>query len=98
MPHTKQTIEAVCLLRKDGLSCEKIAKQLSLTKNQVLALVYKHYLKIDRHKVYKGKSNGVVGSLADRELRPSVPFVKGLNDSRFYVLSKHTGREGRQEN
>jgi hypothetical protein len=87
MAHTKQTIEAVCLLRGDGLSCEKIAKQLGLTKNQVLALVYKHYLKIDRHRVYRDKSNGRVDTLADRELRPSVPFVIGLNDTQFYVVS-----------
>lgn len=89
MTHTKQTIEAVCLLRKDGLSCEKIAKQLNLTKNQVLALVYKHYLKIDRHRVYRDKSNNVEGTLADRELRPSVPFVIGLNDTQFYVVKRN---------
>ena len=88
MAHTKQTIEAVCLLRKDGLSCEKIAKQLNLTKNQVLALVYKHYLKIDRHRVYRDRKNYVEGTLAERELRPSVPFVIGLNDTQFYVVSR----------
>lgn len=86
MVHTQQTIEAVCLLRKDGLSCEKIAKQLNLTKNQVLALVYKHYLKIDRHKVYKDRSNNRATSLADREKRPSVPFVRGLVDTKHYVI------------
>ena len=91
MAHTQQTIEAVCLLRKDGLSCEKIAKQLNLTKNQVLALVYKHYLKIDRHKVYRDRSNNRATSLADREIRPSVPFVKGLSDTKHYVI---TGRKG----
>lgn len=91
MVHTQQTIEAVCLLRKDGLSCEKIAKQLNLTKNQVLALVYKHYLKIDRHKVYRDRSNSRATSLADRETRPSVPFVKGLSDTKYYVT---TGRKG----
>jgi hypothetical protein len=87
MAHTQETIEAVCLLRKEGLSCGKIGKKLSLTRNQVIALVYKYYLKIDRHKVYKDKSNNVEGTLADREQRPSVPFVIGLNDSRFYVVS-----------
>lgn len=88
MVHTQQTIEAVCLLRKDGLSCEKIAKQLNLTKNQVLALVYKHYLKIDRHKVYRDRSNNRATSLADREKRPSVPFVKGLSDTKHYVIRR----------
>lgn len=88
MAHTKQTIEAVCLLRKDGLSCEKIAKQLNLTKNQVLALVYKHYLKIDRHKVYRDRHNKRATLLADRVLRPSVPFVIGLNDTQFYVVKR----------
>lgn len=87
MAHTKQVIEAVCLLRKDGLSCEKIGKQLNLTKNQVLAMVYKYYLKIDRHRVYRDRSNNQATSLADRELRPSVAFVKGLSDTQFYVLS-----------
>ena len=87
MAHTKQTIEAVCLLRKDGLSCEKIAKQLNLTKNQVLALVYKHYLKIDRHRVYRDRGGERATLLAERELRPSVPFVSGLNDTQFYVVS-----------
>ena len=70
------------------MSCEKIAKQLNLTKNQVLALVYKHYLKIDRHKVYRDRKNYVEGTLAERELRPSVPFVIRLNDTQFYVVSR----------
>lgn len=88
MVHTQQTIEAVCLLRKDGLSCDKIGKQLNLTKNQVLALVYKHYLKIDRHKVYRDRSNNRATSLADRETRPSVPFIKGLADTKHYVMQR----------
>ena len=87
MAHTKQTIEAVCLLRKDGLSCEKIGKRLNRTKNQVLALVYKHYLKIDRHRVYRDRGRERATLLAERELRPSVPFVRGLNDTQFYVVS-----------
>jgi hypothetical protein len=84
--HSPETINLICTLREEGLSCEKIAKRVCLTKNQVLALVYKHYLKIDRHRVYRDKTNNVEGHLADRELRPSVPFVIGLNDTQFYVV------------
>jgi hypothetical protein len=94
--HSKETIDLICSLRKEGLSCEKIAKRVCLTKNQVLALVYKHYLKIDRHRVYRDKTNGRVDTLADRELRPSVPFVIGLNDSRFYVV--HNRPQGPRRN
>jgi len=82
MAHTKQTVEAVCLLRKDGYSCEKIGKELGLTKNTVLALVYKHYLGINKHEYYKKKDIG------NRELRPSVPYVPGLVDTRYYVLRR----------
>ena len=85
MVHTQETIELVCNLRKSGLSFSKIGKQTGLTKNQVLAMHYKYALKIDRHRVYGDKSNNKVSTL-DRELRPSVPFVKGLTDTRYYVV------------
>lgn len=86
MSHSQETIDEICKLRKARLSCEKIAKLTGLTKNTVLALVYKHYLKIDRHKLYKAKKivNGV--EVAGRELRPSVAFVKGLVSNRYYVV------------
>lgn len=87
MAHTKHTIELVCTLRKDGLSYGKIGKQLNLTKNQVLGIAYKHLLKIDRHVVYADKSKDRDGNLPEREHRPSVAFVIGLNDTRFYVVS-----------
>lgn len=84
MAHTKQTIEAVCLLRKDGYSCERIGKELGLTKNTVLALVYKHYLKINKHTHYKKRE----GDLVNRELRPSVVYVPGLVDTKYYVIHR----------
>jgi orotate phosphoribosyltransferase-like protein len=82
MAHTKQTIEAVCLLRKDGYSFERIGKELGLTKNTVLALVYKHYLGINKHQYYKK------AAVMDRDPRPSVPYVPGLTDTKHYVLRR----------
>lgn len=85
--HTKETINLICKLRKAGLSCEKIGKQTGLTKNVVLALVYKHHLKINRHRVYAGRKvhSGRVVPYTDK--RPSVPFIKGLNHTRYYVVN-----------
>ncbi len=85
MTHTQETIDKVCKLRKSKLSFSKIGKQVGLTKNQVLAIHYKYALKINRYRVYGDKSNNMVSTL-DRELRPSVPFVKGLTDTRYYVV------------
>ena len=83
--HTQDTIDTICKLRKRGLSCEKISKQTGLTKNVVLALVYKHYLKIDRHRVYKPKIKGE-SPMRGRNSKPSVAFVKGLQDTKFYTM------------
>lgn len=84
--HSEETINRICELRKAKLSYEKISKETGLTKNVVLALAYKHLLKIDRHKVYKDRDRVAATPLANRELRPSVPFVIGLNDTRYYVV------------
>lgn len=85
--HSQETIDTICKLRKAGLSCEKISKETNLTKNVVLALVYKHYLKINRHKVYKPKSKEV-SPMTGRNAKPSVAFVKGLQDTKFYRMVK----------
>ncbi len=87
MAYTKHTIELVRQLRSDGLSYQKIGDKLGITKNQVLALAYKHIHKINRHEVYRDRDRVRATLVADRELRPSVPFVRGLNDTCFYVVS-----------
>jgi len=84
--HTQDTIDTICKLRKRGLSCEKISKETGLTKNVVLALVYKHYLKIDRHRVYRARYDHAGRDVPYTDKRPSVPFVKGLNHTRYYVV------------
>jgi hypothetical protein len=84
--HTQDTIDTICKLRKAGLSCEKISKQTGLTKNVVLALVYKHYLKIDRHVRYSPKSDHDGRDVPYTDKRPSVPFIRGLNHTRHYVV------------
>jgi hypothetical protein len=84
--HTQDTIDTICKLRKAGLSCEKISKHTGLTKNVVLALVYKHYLKIDRHVRYSRKNDHDGRDVPYTDKRPSVPFVRGLKHTRYYVV------------
>ncbi len=84
--HTQDTIDTICKLRKAGLSCEKISKHTGLTKNVVLALVYKHYLKIDRHVRYRRKDDHDGRDVPYTDKRPSVPFVRGLKHTRYYVV------------
>ena len=85
MAYTEEQIAQLCKMRKEGFSCERIAKEMGFTKNVALALVYKHYLKINRHYHYKkGEGTGLV----DRELRPTVVYVPGLTDTKFYVINR----------
>lgn len=85
MIHSQETIDRICKMRKEKYSCERIAKEMGLTKNTVLALVYKHYLKINKHQYYKKKEGG---AFTDRELRPTVVYVPGLTDTKFYVINR----------
>ena len=84
--HSQETIDTICKLRKAGLSCEKISKETGLTKNVVLALIYKHYLKINRHAHYMAKYDHGGRDIPYTDKRPSVPFIKGLNHTRYYVV------------
>lgn len=85
MAYTEEQIALLCKLRKEGFSCERIAKEMGFTKNVVLALVYKHYLKINKHYHYKKKEGVGIGN---RELRPSVAYVPGLTDTKFYIINR----------
>lgn len=97
--HSQETIDRICELRKAGLSCEKISKETNLTKNVVLALVYKHYLKIDRHRVYRARYDHGGRDVPYTDKRPSVPFIKGLNHTRYYVVKPaNTSIENGEEN
>ena len=86
--HSQETIDIICTLRKAGLSCEKISKHTGLTKNVVLALVYKHYLKIDRHVRYRRKDDHDGRDVPYTDKRPSVAFVRGLKHTRYYVVKE----------
>lgn len=88
MAYTKHTIELVRQLRSDGLSYQKIGDKLGLTKNQVLALAYKHIHKINRHEVYRDRDRVRVYALTDRDTRPTVQFVPGLYDTMRYKLKE----------
>jgi hypothetical protein len=92
--HSQETIDTICKLRKRGLSCEKISKETGLTKNVVLALVYKHYLKIDRHVHWRRKEDHDGRDVPYSDKRPSVPFIRGLNHTRYYVV--HNVGKGEQ--
>ena len=84
--HSEAVIKEVCRLRRNGLSYNNIGRRLNLTKNQAMALVYKHLLKINRNSYYKrSKANE---SIHDRDTRPSVPFVPGLSDTMWYRVKK----------
>lgn len=85
MVHSKETIEAVKKLRRQGISFSKIGKRLNLTKGQVLALFYRHVLCIDRHSNYKRKRKEGVAYVQE-DKRPTVVFVPGLKDTIFYKL------------
>lgn len=85
MTYTEEQIAQLCKMRKEGFSCERIAKEMGFTKNVALALVYKHYLKINKHYHYK-KGEGV--GLTNRDMRPTVVYIPGLTDTKYYTLRR----------
>jgi len=86
MVHSEDTINAVRKLRRKGLSFSEIGRSVNLTKGQVLGLVYRHVLYINRHKYYEKRKK--VPAYNQEDKRPTVSYVPGLKNTIFYKMKE----------
>lgn len=86
--HSPEVIKEVLTLRKDGMSYRKIGAAMAMSVNQVLGICYREHLRIQRE---GGTALAVTETgmeVADRELRPSLPFIPGLVDTKKYTMRR----------
>ena len=89
--HSRQLISEVLELKRDGLSYRQVALRLGMKTSQVLGICHRENHRIRRE---SGATEALVRTgmdAADRDTRPSLPFIPGLKDTMKYKLSRRTG-------
>lgn len=83
---TEEELEKVKTLRFSGMSFGKIAREFGTTANTVLSVWYRKIAKVTFPSDSGYHKGGVSQLDEETRLRPSLPFVPGLNENQKYRL------------